>query len=593
MKLQRKLDKQSRKEDNMILKIKSIKYEDFKGVLNTREFKFSDGLNQIKDKNGVGKTTILDAIYWTMFGKSFDDRKKFNLFPLDQDNNAIPGKYPNCKLTIERDGQVDVLCRFYKGKVVHTTINEMPYKVNEFAAWVSESIGLEKTVKMLIQPLFFFELDVKSQRAVFMDFFELPKLDDVIKVMKNKPNKKFMQLIASSPLEKLIDWSHNEVISLKDKISENAIRIENYQREIDVLSNNTYSKAELTAKKERLEIEIKKNKILVHEEFKKQQAIENTSRNIMTTVVEIDNYDSVQKTKLRNLISILENDLSILEATSTEMKNQCTLIKEQKIVLTCKTCNQPLNKEGVKALAKRENKKVSKIQTELRAIAIKIRENIAETTKYKKGEINIDPEDGLKILKEKLENLKVAKEGLPNPINIKPVDKLREELSETTRLLEAYVNMAKYKVMKSDVIRANIKLATERELTEIVESDSKAYSQAQATIVTTKVNTHFKTIHIEVLEKLKNGSFKDSFIITQDGVPFSEKNTAGKLMASIELSRFIAEKKSLDFPILIDNFERYPSLDLSHINSQLIVCEAEDKTIKRKGKLIRIIKETK
>ena len=41
---------------------------------------FCDGTNEFMGFNGAGKTTILDAITWCLFGKNFEDKKQFNVF---------------------------------------------------------------------------------------------------------------------------------------------------------------------------------------------------------------------------------------------------------------------------------------------------------------------------------------------------------------------------------------------------------------------------------------------------------------------------------------------------------------------------------
>lgn len=52
--------------------IKNITIENFQGIAQKTQFDFQDQRNlfTIKGSNGVGKSTILDAIYFALFGES-------------------------------------------------------------------------------------------------------------------------------------------------------------------------------------------------------------------------------------------------------------------------------------------------------------------------------------------------------------------------------------------------------------------------------------------------------------------------------------------------------------------------------------------
>ena len=65
----------------MKLIIRNIKIKNFKGTLD-QELSFSENKNIIEGENGIGKTTILDAITWCLFGKNFADEKQFKIKPI-------------------------------------------------------------------------------------------------------------------------------------------------------------------------------------------------------------------------------------------------------------------------------------------------------------------------------------------------------------------------------------------------------------------------------------------------------------------------------------------------------------------------------
>ena len=93
-----------------------------------REFNFRDGLNLIVGANGLGKTNLLHAITWCLFGKDMDDRTKFEVVPLNPDNTRTELE-PDVTLVISIDGEKHELRRQLKGgKTAQTFINGAPCK---------------------------------------------------------------------------------------------------------------------------------------------------------------------------------------------------------------------------------------------------------------------------------------------------------------------------------------------------------------------------------------------------------------------------------------------------------------------------------
>ena len=61
--------------------------KNFKGIERlTVEF---DDITNIYGDNKLGKTTIFDAFTWLLFDKDSKDRSKFEVQPLDKENNVV------------------------------------------------------------------------------------------------------------------------------------------------------------------------------------------------------------------------------------------------------------------------------------------------------------------------------------------------------------------------------------------------------------------------------------------------------------------------------------------------------------------------
>ena len=73
----------------MNIKINTLTLTNFKCFRN-KEFTFGKDIITIKGRNGVGKTTIFDAILFCLFGKNSQDQTKFNIKTNDENGNVIP-----------------------------------------------------------------------------------------------------------------------------------------------------------------------------------------------------------------------------------------------------------------------------------------------------------------------------------------------------------------------------------------------------------------------------------------------------------------------------------------------------------------------
>lgn len=102
----------------MQLIFKEITISNFKGITNLH-IDFTKNKNILEGENGIGKTSVLDAITWCLFGKNFADEKLFKITPIidevEQTNlitsvelkvndTLIERIWDNSKTTIKVDG---------------------------------------------------------------------------------------------------------------------------------------------------------------------------------------------------------------------------------------------------------------------------------------------------------------------------------------------------------------------------------------------------------------------------------------------------------------------------------------------------------
>jgi exonuclease SbcC len=162
------------------IQIKEISLINFKGLRNEK-ISFEKNTD-IFGANGTGKTTIMDAFLWMMFGKDSTDRKDFEIKTLDKFNVAIPKIEHEVSATILVNDIEIVVSRILKenwvkkrgsevtefsGNVTEYYWNGVPMQQKEFQSRVSEILD-EVIFKMITNPLAFNAMKWQDRRNILI-----------------------------------------------------------------------------------------------------------------------------------------------------------------------------------------------------------------------------------------------------------------------------------------------------------------------------------------------------------------------------------------------------------------------------------------
>lgn len=159
----------------MRVTIKEMSLINWRGGNTTIEF--GDKTTIISGRNGTGKSRILDAFIWVLFGKDRFDRKDHNV------KTIVNGEFlkmteAKVELVLLVDGETIKITRALKEKWVkprgqveqvfsgnetETYWNGVPVSVTEYSKNVSELFS-DNVFKMITNPLYFAEMDWKLQR---------------------------------------------------------------------------------------------------------------------------------------------------------------------------------------------------------------------------------------------------------------------------------------------------------------------------------------------------------------------------------------------------------------------------------------------
>ena len=142
--------------------IEELHLLNFRGARDVR-VSFTDGVNIVCGDNGTGKSTLMDAFLWTLFGKDADDRKDCEIKRIEAGKMLRrTDATVECRLSV--DGRLHTLRRslrevwskprgatepVFKGNETEYTINDVPKKMSEFDAWVAEHLAPADVFRLL------------------------------------------------------------------------------------------------------------------------------------------------------------------------------------------------------------------------------------------------------------------------------------------------------------------------------------------------------------------------------------------------------------------------------------------------------------
>ena len=157
--------------------IEELHLRNFRGARDVK-VSFTDGTNVVCGDNGTGKSTLMDAFLWLLFGKDAEERKDCEIKRIEAGKTLRrTDATVECRLSV--DGQLHTLRRslrevwskprgatepVFKGNETEYSINDVPKKMSEFDAWVAEHLAPADVFRMLTDAGCFPRLKWEKQR---------------------------------------------------------------------------------------------------------------------------------------------------------------------------------------------------------------------------------------------------------------------------------------------------------------------------------------------------------------------------------------------------------------------------------------------
>ena len=385
-----------------------VSVRNFKGIKKF-DLKLNPAETMLCGRNAVGKSSIIDLIWWVLFGKNAAGESNFDCRTLNSDGNKVhfvdiegvvganvDGTQYEIKRIqkekwVKRRGQED---QEFSGNINEYSVNGYPKSEKEYKAFIAEIID-EKTFMILMNPTTFPNLDWKEQRSILMSIVGDVADEDLSGEVEYfdllKPE---LQVASIDDIKKKWTKARNDLKKKPDELQTRIDEVESQMaEEVDVAALEAKRKvaiADINALENKLlDIKTKSNAKVDAEiealESKRSRLFAEASTDAIRNVdaadhkrkIARDAWNDAEK-RLDDLKwDIADSNRSIytLESNVTEAEHEVQVLKEQTFPeeeSICPTCGQALPEKEVKSLrAKWEKNRAEKLSEAIDIAATK------------------------------------------------------------------------------------------------------------------------------------------------------------------------------------------------------------------------------
>lgn len=460
---------------------KKISIKNFKGITEL-ELEFNDKKNIIQGENGIGKTTILDAITWCLFGKNFADEKQFKIKPI------IDGEEKSSLATsVELVLNDKVIERIWDKDVTTIKVDSVKFGSREFSDYLRDNFYItDEEFKALSNIDYIPKLHWKELRSLIVGLVGEIKNEEVYErgnfdLIKEK--------IESVGVEKTAENITESKSNLNNEIKKLLGNIDQKTNDIKTLVIDDEEIVEYTKRKEKVKEEIDKyNQLKIElasqdEDKRNYEKLDSTITNCRREITRLEemnvqyqkSYDEsnidVELVK-ENQIKVIQNKIidknneieklnlekTTLIADREELKKQYDLEINKEIKIEndkCTSCGQLLPKEKIDEVleklkqesinsanifankAKEKLERMNQIDIIVESYKNELSNFANEIENVKNSEIDPNMESDIqKMMKSNIANNLKEIEELNNQIS-----KLTEERMEFTKKIATHKNI--------------------------------------------------------------------------------------------------------------------------------------------------------
>lgn len=580
--------------------IKSVKLEGFKGFDQEVKFDFSENKNLVIGHNGKGKTSILESIPFTLFGRTLDGRSQSIDDIFNQSSSTLktevtiedPETYEDRTFTRikKAEGGYDL---FLEGKpITQNTINDL--------------IGDPELFLSIFSNPYYMSLPNNKKREILEAM--TPKVD-YLEILKDKlPDISLVQKY------KIDLYDQKAYKTLKDQIDKDQKIIDSLMTEIDVLSNqnlndnllkDTIYEKEEQESKEQLDKAVKaaqkKSLLLQHQQnnAKIQSQIE-TLKQSLNNIQDIntEELDALNKQK-----SSMEEDLNNLISSKINKNlypKQITLESGT----ACPTCYQVVAQEYILRANEAVQVKIQELDThnaQIDSLILKLKDNINTIANQTVNLNNLSIQNNQKkiSINNQIVNLQqnlyqfTDNDNAVLAFDESLVDKIKENYEKikahndkskvNNALVDDHENKKHSNLLKIDENNKHIQDISLKmqEMKTLADAVKPSFLHKKA--IESKmefIKEHLVNVEIELYREQKNGEWAETFDIYYKSTPFRRLSFSEQLRCGLEISNMFNKITGQKYPIFVDNTESIYKLDTSETSAQVFQAQyVQDKEL--------------
>lgn len=561
-----------------MISILNLIIKGFKGYKEEAEFNFSD-YTKITGDNGLGKTSIGEAIMWGLYGCNLNGNSKADSELLNKSSKEI-----RVKLQFKSNNEYHVVERIKKGKIAEVYLDEKLTTQIQLTSF----IGIQKDIFLSIfNPMYFMTLTPSEARKFIADILPNISKEDIfnslqaeaypIEIIKYddflNPNV-YMSRIREKILELEKDYTFMQG-SLASKEEE-------FRKLVINVADTSQAKGEFD---EKLLLQYEKE----YEELLSQQPIIQDAQSLLKEKNELEK----EIIKIKNQRVELEDTME-LEKNLSEMYGRLRVMEKQRdkfmsLKDKCPTCGQKIQEDHMVDV-------IIQFETEISEISSKIQDYQSELNIL--NELNNEKKNMFQ--QEILERVSEIKEQIS--VISQVITEIDENNTRTEIEFGDSIHYKKYKLKKSinelKAIKDSFqKESTEREVmlknkVDIEEGIKKLKQRLEKNLndkkelnmkveALKKFNTKYLEMQNQIISKYLNkttielqklvkttGELKDCFEIFYEGKEYRLTSTSEKIKTGLEIANLIMNLTSCILPVFIDNSESITTYE--KLNTQII-----------------------